>query len=73
MEINHAISECPNTPDGRHMASLLQKQSNKIGNRIEMLEDHIDVYVSEYFEATPSEASEWEVSYEDFVKQAYKS
>ena len=66
LEINHAISECPNTPDGRHITSLLQKQSNKIGNRIEMLEDHIDVYVSEYFEATPSEASEWEVAYEDF-------
>jgi hypothetical protein len=65
LEVNHIISECPNTPDGRHVAHLLQKQSNRISNQLELLEDQIDIYMSEYFEATGSEASGWEVSGED--------
>lgn len=26
LEINHMISECPNTPEGRHLAQQLQKE-----------------------------------------------
>jgi len=65
LEINQIISDCPNTPDGRHVANLLQKQANQISNQIELLEDHIDIYMSEYFNATASEASEWEMAYEE--------
>ncbi len=59
LEINHMVSECPNTPEGRHISRLLQKKSNIIGNKIESLEDTIDVYLTEYFEATPDEAENW--------------
>lgn len=52
LEINHMISECPNTPEGRHLANQLQKKSNTIGHKIESLEDTIDVYLTEYFEST---------------------
>lgn len=65
LEVNQIIAECPNTPDGRHVAHLLQKQANRISNQIELLEDQIDIYMSEYFEATGAEASEWEVAYEE--------
>tara|TARA_Y100000389_G_scaffold1020_1_gene1049 strand:+ start:2342 stop:3031 length:690 start_codon:yes stop_codon:yes gene_type:complete len=60
LEINHMISECPNTPEGRHLAHQLQKKSNTIGHKIESLEDTIDVYLTEYFDATTSEISDYD-------------
>lgn len=60
LEINHMISECPNTPEGRHLAHQLQKKSNTIGHKIESLEDTIDVYLTEYFDATSSEIIDYE-------------
>lgn len=62
LEINHMISECPNTPEGRHLAQQLQKKSNTIGHKIESLEDTIDVYLTEYFDATSAEISDYEGS-----------
>ena len=73
LEINHMISECPNTPEGRHLAQQLQKKSNTIGHKIESLEDTIDVYLTEYFDATSSEISDYEGAYESHTTPDYEN
>ena len=73
LEINHMISECPNTPEGRHLAQQLQKKSNTIGHKIESLEDTIDVYLTEYFDATSSEISDYEGGNESHTNPDYEN
>lgn len=73
LEINHMISECPNTPEGRHLAQQLQKKSNTIGHKIESLEDTIDVYLTEYFDATSSEISDYEGAYDSHTTPDYEN
>ncbi len=73
LEINHMISECPNTPEGRHLAQQLQKKSNTIGHKIESLEDTIDVYLTEYSDATSSEISDYEGAYDSHTTPDYEN
>ena len=73
LEINHMISECPNTPEGRHLAQQLQKKSNTIGHKIESLEDTIDVYLTEYLDATSSEISDYEGAYDSHTTPDYEN
>jgi hypothetical protein len=72
LETNHMISECPNTPEGRHLANQLQKKSNTIGHKIESLEDTIDVYLTEYFEATAGDIVGAEFPYTDVDAPEYE-
>ncbi len=73
LEINHMISECPNTPEGRHLAQQLQKKSNTIGHKIESLEDTIDVYLTEYFDATSSEISDYGGEDDSYTNPDYEN
>ena len=73
LEINHMISECPNTPEGRHLAHQLQKKSNTIGHKIESLEDTIDVYLTEYFDATSSEISDYDGADDSYTDPDYEA
>ena len=50
LEIQHLITECPNTQEGMVVKRQLQTQNNHIQQRIENLENQIDDFIDEYFD-----------------------
>ena len=58
IETIHLAEKQPSDEEGRRMQRQLYRRAYQISNRIDDLEQHIDVFLSEYFEATAREIEE---------------
>ena len=60
IETVHLAEQQPSDEEGRRMQRQLYRKAYQISDRIDDLEQHIDIFLSEYFEATAGEIAEEE-------------
>ena len=70
IETVHLAEQQPSDEEGRRMQRQLYRKAHQISDRIDDLEQHIDIFLSEYFEATASQIAEEEN--QDSDEQEYR-